>query len=101
LQTLSDLAGLRRRGQSPALPVFVTDIGTLAHNLREIGAMVVWATTDAPKWDWRPVAGLEVILALGWTYRDLAERVKDANPRRLLAVDWSAPTGERLTAVIQ
>jgi hypothetical protein len=100
LQTLSDLGHLRRRGQSPALPVFVTDIGSLAHNLREIGAMVVWATPDSKNWDWRPVAGLEVILALGFTYRELAERVRDANPRRLLAVDWSAPTGERLTATI-
>jgi hypothetical protein len=100
LQTLSDLGHLRRRGQSPALPVFVTDIGSLAQNLREIGAMVVWATPDSKNWDWRPVAGLEVVLALGFTYRELAAKVKEANPRRLLAVDWSAPTGERLTATV-
>jgi hypothetical protein len=100
MQTLSNLAHFRRRGQSPALPVYVTDIRTLADNLRGCGAMVVLATVDAPHWDWRPVAGLEVILALVKTGRELAEAVKAANPRRLLAVNWDATNGEKLTAVL-
>jgi hypothetical protein len=102
---LSDLAAERARGRSPVLPVLVSDLGEpFAANLAGAGAWVLPVWGDAKGWNWPPVCGLDVILALrdpgsAWS-RDLALAIREARPRRLTVIDWSAPLGERLSPTL-
>lgn len=97
------LAAYRGRGQSPQLPVFVTTMGYLfVSNIRASGAYVIPVRdiAAAPQWNWAPVAGLEVILSLHVSNVELARAVASGRPRRLRYIDWSAPLGERITAIM-
>jgi hypothetical protein len=68
MHALSSLAGFRRQGRAPALPVLVTD-------LREPFTSADWAKT-------------------------LALAIRDAHPRDLTSMDWSAPYGEQRSTVM-
>lgn len=76
---LSDLARLRSQGKAPALPVFVTRNPLLAENARAIGAFVISYATD-----WRPLAGLEVIV--DGISRETAQAILAARPRRVQSI---------------
>ena len=102
---LSDLADVRCSGRAPALPVVVSDLGEpFAANLAGAGAWLLPVYGEAATWDWSPLCGLDVILALrapasAWS-RELARVVREARPRRMQCIDWSAPCGERLAAML-
>lgn len=102
---LSDLTDVRRSGRAPALPVVVSDLGEpFAANLAGAGAWLLPVYGEAATWDWSPLCGLDVILALRspsspWS-RDLALTIRAARPRRLRVIDWTAPMGERLAAML-
>jgi hypothetical protein len=104
MHALSSLAGFRRQGKAPALPVFVTDLREpFTSNLTGCGCMVieVW---QGPDWNWSALAGLEVILAWRNPSSDFSRKtalaIRDANPRDLTSIDWSAPYGEQMSSVM-
>lgn len=79
---LQRLRELRRRGQSPELPVLVTD----QHEwMAQFGALGIRVRQSDSAENWDAIAGLEVILdlpdSLAWT--PLMKAVRDAKPRRL------------------
>jgi type 1 fimbria pilin len=105
MHALSSLAGFRRQGRAPALPVLVTDLREpFTSNLTGCGAMVIEVWKDAHAWNWSALAGLEVILAFrdpssDWA-KGLALAIRDARPRDLTCIDWSSPMGERMSSVM-
>jgi hypothetical protein len=105
MRTLSDLAVYRKQGRAPALPVFVSDIREpFKSNLTGCGCMVIEVWGDAPQWNWSALAGLEVILALRNPSSDFSRKtalaIRDAHPRDLTSIDWSAPYGEQMSSVL-
>lgn len=104
---LTSLSTYRAQGRAPDLPVFLSDLGQpFAGNLTGSGALVIplWDLQAASLLDWSPIAGLEVMLAL----RDptstnahlFARSVKAHSPRAFYVFDWSAPWGERISAMM-
>lgn len=85
---LRQLRTLRRNGQSPSLPVFLTNNWQFQSNLQQCGAMVIRVNPGDSSEDWEAIAGLEVILALPdlrpWT--PLMQAVRDSRPRRLQVI---------------
>jgi hypothetical protein len=105
MHALSSLAGFRRQGKAPALPVLVTDLREpLTSNLTGCGCMVIEVWGDAHQWNWSALAGLEVILALRNPSSDFSRKtalaIRDAHPRDLTSIDWSAPYGEQMSSVM-
>ena len=101
---LTDLAGYRAQGRAPELPVFISDFGRVfGENLTGAGSLVipVWDLQAATTWDWSPIAGLEVLLALrdaaSARARMFARALKAHSPRGLYCIDWTARPGERLS----
>lgn len=82
---LDRLRTLRRSGQSPSLPVFVTSNWVFFANMERCGAMAIRVRPEDCEHDWEPVAGLDVVLGIPdreeWT--PLMKAVRDSNPRRL------------------
>jgi hypothetical protein len=83
---LESLRQSRRRGQSPALPVIVTDEFLTRQSMADVGCVVVSVHRDEPR-DWSPLAGLDVILIFRKPAerRELARAIREARPRRLRA----------------
>lgn len=86
---LTALANMRRRGQSPALAVFVMDNWPKAAQLTEDVGVLAIRVRNARDFehDWTPVAGLWVYLWLRWAkppeLADFATAILRANPARL------------------
>ncbi len=105
MHALSDLGSYRRQGRAPQLPVLVTDLREpFTSNLTGCGAMVIEVWGKADTWNWAALAGLEVILAFrdptSDFSRSIALAIRDAHPRELTCIDWTAPYGERLSSVM-
>lgn len=86
---LTALANMRRRGQSPALAVFITDNWPKAAQLTEDVGVLAIRVRNARDFehDWSPLAGLWAYLwlrrATGPELADFSARILRVNPARL------------------
>ena len=85
---LQTLHNLRKRGQCPTLPVFVTERRDWQRRLTDLGSLCIRVETpDDTEHDWRALSGLHCILltfgdilTMGSRYEELQWKILKANP---------------------
>lgn len=89
---LTTLHNLRRRGQCPKLPVFVTDVWDWRERLQDIGCLAIRVRNPADhEHDWSALRGMHCILLCNGHsmrcqhYEPLAWKLLEAKPSQLEA----------------
>jgi hypothetical protein len=82
---LRELHALRRRGQCPALPVFITDNWDLQRKLVDFGALCIRVRNHTDiAYDWTAIRGLHcILLCREGEYTDLGIALLEAGPSTL------------------